>query len=172
MTITDIEMYEMLREKMDHKEAKTLVEYIESRVDHRFEHAREVFPGKDDIFRLELKIAETHIKIAESKDSTSKKIAESKDETNKIIAEGREETNKKIAEGREETNKKFAEVNLKIAELKEETNKKFAEVNLKIAETHIKIAESKNDLIKWLFGLILGSTVAIIGVMLTVFKMI
>lgn len=136
-------MYEVLREKMDEREAKTLVQYIESRVEHKFDHAREVFPDKQDIHRLELK-----------------------------IAEAKEETNRKIAEGREETNKKFAEVNLKIAEGREETNKKFAEVNLKIAECNTRIAESKNDLIKWLFGLILGSTVAIISVMLTIFKMI
>lgn len=129
MYISEIEMYEVLREKMDEKEAKTLVQYIESRVEHKFEHAKEVFPNKEDIYRLELK-----------------------------IAQGREETNLRIAELKEETSKK-------IAELKEETSKK-------IVETHTRIAESKNDLLKWLFGLIIGSTTAIIGVMLSVFKML
>ena len=114
MYISEIEMYEMLREKMDEREAKTLIQYIETRVEHKFEYAKEIFPTKEDFYRLELK-----------------------------VAQGRDEANLKIAE-----------------------------VHTKIAETHIKIAESKNDLIKWLFGLILGSTVAIIGVMLSVFKML
>lgn len=125
MIISEIEMYELLREKMDQREAKTLVEYIESRVEHKFEHAKSVFPEKEDFYRMELK-----------------------------IAEGREETTKKIAE------------------LKEETTKKMAEIHLKIVECNTKIAESKNDLIKWLFGLIIGSTTAIIGVMLSIFKVI
>ncbi|TAG55390.1 MAG: hypothetical protein EAZ27_07110 [Cytophagales bacterium] len=155
---------------MDEREAKNLVQYIESRVKHKFEHAREVFPGKEDIYRLELKIAESkdstskiiariELKIAESREATSKQIAKSRDSTSKIIA-GIE---LKIAESRDSTNKL-------IIESREETNKKFAEVNLNIAEYHTKIAESKNDLIKWLFTLILGSTIAAIGVTISILK--
>ncbi|MDX2189513.1 MAG: hypothetical protein SFY32_06600 [Bacteroidota bacterium] len=95
MNISEFEMYELLREKMDEKQARMLVEFIEFRVEKKFEEARDVFATKDDIHRLELKIA----------------------------------------------------------------------------EIHLKIAESKNDFIKWHFGMIIGSTLAVIGTILTVMQM-
>lgn len=106
MLISELDIYEALREKMDEKQARALVQYIETRVEQKFEQAQKIFSTKEDIHRLELRLSE----------------------------------------------------------MKLETEQKFAIVNQ-------KIAESKNDLIKWLFGMIMGSTVAIIGTILTVMKM-
>lgn len=54
-------------------------------------------------------------------------------------------------------------------------NENIAKINenlhTSIHKNELKIAESKTDLLKWLFGLILGSTVAIISTILAVMKM-
>lgn len=99
MLISEIEIYEVLREKMDEREAKALVMYIENRVENKFEQAQSIFATKEDITKLELKIS---LQIAELKAETLKLIADSRAETSKQIAEYKAETSKQIAESKAE----------------------------------------------------------------------
>lgn len=52
MHIAEIELYEILKEKIGDKEAKILVEYIEAKVEKRFEDKKEILATKLDIEEL------------------------------------------------------------------------------------------------------------------------
>ncbi|MDX2188273.1 MAG: hypothetical protein SFY32_00290 [Bacteroidota bacterium] len=54
MNISEIELYEILKTNMGDKEAKNLVEYIESKVEKKFVEAQNIFSTKSDISSLKL----------------------------------------------------------------------------------------------------------------------
>ncbi len=56
MQVAEIELYEILKEKVGEKEARTLVEYIEAKVEKKFEEKKDILATKQDIANLEIKI--------------------------------------------------------------------------------------------------------------------
>lgn len=46
MQVAEIELYEILKEKIGDKEAKTLVEYIETKVEKKFEEKKDLLAAK------------------------------------------------------------------------------------------------------------------------------
>lgn len=52
MYVAEIELYEILKEKIGEKEAKTLVEYIETRVEKKLEEKKDILATKIDIEEL------------------------------------------------------------------------------------------------------------------------
>ncbi|MBL7137841.1 MAG: hypothetical protein ISS17_03595 [Bacteroidales bacterium] len=60
MTVTTIDLYNILKSKIGENEAKTLVEFVELRVEKQIEEQMEEIAGKKDLFQvkseLELKI--------------------------------------------------------------------------------------------------------------------
>jgi len=56
MHVAEIELYEILKGKIGEKEARTLVEYIETKVDRELEERKDFLATKQDIARLELKM--------------------------------------------------------------------------------------------------------------------
>lgn len=150
MYISDFKLVDILRAKMGEQEARTLVEYIAVRIEDNYVEAQKVFATKEDLLKLELKIAECIHKNAR--------------ETQKLISDSRAETASIFAESKAETAKMFADSNIEI-------QKQFLEVQKQFTEVQKSIAESKSELLKWLIGFILGSTVAVIGTILSVMKM-
>lgn len=67
MHVAEIELYEILKSKIGKKEAKTLVEYIETKVDKNFDEKKDFLATKQDISSLEMstkqEIANLEIKI-------------------------------------------------------------------------------------------------------------
>ncbi|MFZ3121926.1 MAG: hypothetical protein WA104_00955 [Thermodesulfovibrionales bacterium] len=67
MHVAEIELYEILKEKIGDKEAKTLVEYIETKVEKKFEEKKDLLATKQDIMNLEIatkqEIANLEIKM-------------------------------------------------------------------------------------------------------------
>ncbi|MDX2196062.1 MAG: hypothetical protein NW207_06565 [Cytophagales bacterium] len=175
MLLTDLEVYEALREKMDEKQARSLIHYIEIKVEGKFEQAQTVFSTKEDIHRVELQIAQmkndTELKIAEMKNDTERIIAGMKVDLEHKLADMKVDLEHKLADMKVDLEHKIADMKIDLERKFAETHQKIAETHQKIAETHQKIAESKNELIKWLFALIFGSTIGIIGTILTVMKM-
>ncbi|MBI5026153.1 MAG: hypothetical protein HZC12_05370 [Nitrospirae bacterium] len=49
MQVAEIELYEILKSKIGEKEAKTLVEYIEAKVEKKFEEKKDILATKIDI---------------------------------------------------------------------------------------------------------------------------
>jgi hypothetical protein len=85
MRISELELYEALRSKMDEKEARSIVEYIGSKVEMKFEQAQTIFATKEDLLKLELKIVQL---IADTKAETMSLFAD----THKLIAEAKADT--------------------------------------------------------------------------------
>jgi hypothetical protein len=52
MYVAEIELYEILKSKLGDKEAKTLVEYIEAKVEKKFEDKKDILATKLDIEEL------------------------------------------------------------------------------------------------------------------------
>jgi hypothetical protein len=52
MQVAEIELYEILKTKVGEKEAKTLVEYIETNVEKKFEEKRDILATKEDLANL------------------------------------------------------------------------------------------------------------------------
>lgn len=52
MYVAEIELYEILKSKLGEKEAKILVEYIEAKVEKKFEEKKDILAAKIDIEEL------------------------------------------------------------------------------------------------------------------------
>ncbi|MBI3754107.1 MAG: DUF1640 domain-containing protein [Deltaproteobacteria bacterium] len=59
MHVAEIELYEILKTKIGEKEARTLVEYIEAKVEKKFEEKKDTLATKQDIANLEIRIEKT-----------------------------------------------------------------------------------------------------------------
>jgi len=56
MTVTTIDLYNILRSKIGESEAKTLVEFVEQKVQNQLKEDMNSFATKEDVHLLELKI--------------------------------------------------------------------------------------------------------------------
>ena len=56
LLITDIELYELLKAKLGEKEAKSLVEYVETRIDRKLDDKKDVLATKIDLANLKADI--------------------------------------------------------------------------------------------------------------------
>ena len=52
MRVAEIELYEILKPKIGEKEARTLVEYISTKVDRKLEEKKDVLANKEDVANL------------------------------------------------------------------------------------------------------------------------
>lgn len=56
MQIAEIELYEILKERLGEKEAKALVEYIEAKVEKKFEEKKDILASKEDLANLKTEL--------------------------------------------------------------------------------------------------------------------
>ena len=63
MAIKITELYDILSQKIGQAEAKALVEFIETKVDTTLEQKTSTLANKEDIAKLETKIAQTETKL-------------------------------------------------------------------------------------------------------------
>jgi len=56
MHVAEIELYEILKEKIGDKEAKTLVEYIETKVDKKLAEKQDILATKADLANMKADI--------------------------------------------------------------------------------------------------------------------
>jgi hypothetical protein len=139
MYISDFKLVDILRDKMGEQEARTLVEYIEERIEDKYLEARAVFATKEDLLKLEMKILDN--------------IHKANFETQKLITDSQ------------------AQIQKQLTDSKADTQKQFGEMQKQLTEVHRQIAESKSDMLKWMFGMILMATIGIIGTIITIMKM-
>ncbi|WP_353686706.1 hypothetical protein [Thermodesulfovibrio sp. 3462-1] len=93
MPVTEIEIYDALRNKIGEESAKTLLEFIDLRVEKEFERKKDLLATKQDI--VELRSA-TKQDIAELRNATKQDIAELRAEVKQDIAELKAELEVKI----------------------------------------------------------------------------
>ena len=63
MTITTLDLYNILRSKIGEGEAKALVEFVEHKVAETFESKKDELATKHDVYKLEVKIEKTKAEI-------------------------------------------------------------------------------------------------------------
>ena len=63
VVVSEIELYNLLREKIGEPQAKALTEYVEAKVDKTFESQRNTIASKADIALLETKVVETKAEL-------------------------------------------------------------------------------------------------------------
>ncbi len=63
MMVSDIQLYEILASKLGREEAKVLVEFVESKAEKKVDEKTTIFSTKEDIAKLETKIAESKVEI-------------------------------------------------------------------------------------------------------------
>ena len=143
MHISDLEMYDLLKERMSEKEAREFVAYIETKVEGTFIDAKNIFSTKEDLLKLELKIVQ--------------QISE----TNKSIEIMRGELIGKTEQMRGDLTGK---IEIMRGELTER-------IEVMRGELTQKIEQSKSDTLKWTFVYILTATIGIIGTILSVMRM-
>lgn len=56
LPVTEIELYEILKTKLGDKEAKSLVEYVESRVEKKLAEKKDILATKEDLANLKADI--------------------------------------------------------------------------------------------------------------------
>ncbi|WP_395052779.1 hypothetical protein [Flavobacterium sp.] len=61
--ISSIDMYNILKVKLGESEAKALTEYVENRVEKTFEKEIDKIASKEDLLKLEVKLADTKAEI-------------------------------------------------------------------------------------------------------------
>ncbi len=71
ITTTDIQLYEILKQKLGNKEAEALVNFVDARIKESNDQNLKTITTKEDLKNLELKLTqqidETKLKIAETK---------------------------------------------------------------------------------------------------------
>jgi hypothetical protein len=63
MTISDIQLYEILASKLGKEEAKVLVEFVESKTEKKLDEKVSLFATKEDIANLKTEIANAKVDI-------------------------------------------------------------------------------------------------------------
>jgi hypothetical protein len=61
MIVSEIKLYELLKAKLGEKEAEAFVHILEKKVDDKFDDAKQTIAKKEDMARLDIKIAETKV---------------------------------------------------------------------------------------------------------------
>jgi hypothetical protein len=63
MTVSDIQLYEILASKLGKEEAKVLVEFVESKTEKKLDEKVSTFATKEDIANLKSEIANAKVDI-------------------------------------------------------------------------------------------------------------
>ncbi len=63
MIVSEIKLYELLKAKLGEKEAEAFVHILGQKVDDKFEDANKTLATKEDVARLDIKIAETKVDL-------------------------------------------------------------------------------------------------------------
>lgn len=57
MQVSEIQLFQILKEKIGEQEAKTLTEYVETKIEKQFDLKKDVLATKQDIGELKLQMA-------------------------------------------------------------------------------------------------------------------
>jgi hypothetical protein len=107
MPVTEIEIYEALKEQIGDKPARILLEYIETKTEKEFEKKKDILATKQDIAQLEVKIEQSRI-------ATKQDIELLRTATKQDIAELRADLEVKIEQSRSATKQDIAQLEVKI----------------------------------------------------------
>ncbi|MGI4021011.1 MAG: hypothetical protein ACRYFA_05855 [Janthinobacterium lividum] len=67
MEVSEIQLFQILREKVGDEQAKALTEYVETKIERQFELKKDVLATKQDINNLKLEMGELRTEMANHK---------------------------------------------------------------------------------------------------------
>ncbi len=67
MAVSDIQLFQILKEKVGEQEAKTITEYIETKIEKHFELKKDILATKQDINALRIEMGELKTEMANHK---------------------------------------------------------------------------------------------------------
>ncbi|WP_299287012.1 hypothetical protein [uncultured Mucilaginibacter sp.] len=67
MEVSEIQLFQILREKVGDEQAKTLAEYVENKIEKQFDLKKDVLATKQDINNLKLEMGELRTEMANHK---------------------------------------------------------------------------------------------------------
>jgi len=156
MQVAELELYDILKSKLGDKEARTLVEYIEARVERKFEEKKDLLATKDDISRLKDELKDD---ISRLKDELKGDISSLKNELKGDISSLKNELKGDISSLRDEFKKDLLATKDDISSLKVE-----------IAQVRTEIQHSRADIIKWMFLFWVGQVATLIAILQIFFR--
>ena len=138
LTISEIQLFQLLKHKMGDKEAEALVNYVDEKITEKNEIAYQSLVTKEDLAKTEeklgLKIAATKEDLVKSEGGLSSMIASTKEDIVKLDS--------------------------KLSSMISTTKEDLAKTEGRL-ET--KIVEIKSDIIRWVFSIFVITMLAIIG---------
>ncbi len=153
MPVGEIELYEALKEKVGEKEAKTLLEFIESQIEKRIEDKKEVLATKGDIKNSEIatrgEIKSLEVRMKEEIKSLEVRVME---EIKSLELRMKEEI-------------KSLEVRMK-----EEIKSLEVRVMDEIKNLEVRVEKTKSDIIKWMFLFWIGQLASLIAILEIFFR--
>ena len=63
MIVSEIKLYELLKAKIGEKEAEAFVQILETKVDNKFEDAKDTLATKDDLSKLEIRMSKMEARL-------------------------------------------------------------------------------------------------------------
>jgi predicted nucleic acid-binding Zn-ribbon protein len=135
----EIELYEILKPKVGEKEAKALVEYIETKVDRKLEDKKDILATKEDLANVKAELTKDILAIKEDLANVKKDIL--------AIKEDLANVKKDILATKED----LANVRVELTNVK--------------AELMVKIEKTNSNIIKWMFIFWAGQIGALIAIL-------
>jgi DNA primase catalytic subunit len=145
LTISEIQLFQLLKHKIGDKEAEALVNYVDEKITEKNEIFFQSLVTKEDL-------SSTKEDLIKSEGRLSSMIAS----TNEDIIKSESRLSSMIASTNEDIIKSESRLSSMIASTKEDLVKTESRLETKIAET-------KSDIIRWVFSIFIVTILAIIG---------
>ena len=161
MNVSEIQLYNILKEKMGEPEAQTLVEFVDSKSASYFENKKETLVSKGELHQTEANLKED---IANTR-------SELKEEITNVRLELKEDINKvelKLSKVETSLKEDINKVELKLSKveigLKGDINNLGKELRQEISKLSVDTMSFKAEIIKWMFIFWVGQTATIIAI--------
>jgi gas vesicle protein len=167
MQVAELELYDILKSKLGDKEARTLVEYIEARVERKFEEKKDLLATKDDISRLKDELKDD---ISRLKDELKGDISSLKNELKGDISSLKNELKGDISSLKNELKGDISSLRDEFKKDLLATKDDISSLKVEIAQVRTEIQHSRADIIKWMFLFWVGQVATLIAILQIFFR--
>ncbi|MEM8938212.1 MAG: hypothetical protein AAGC64_02570 [Bacteroidota bacterium] len=160
MSISEIKLFNILKEKIGPDQAQSLVEYVEAKIESEFQDKQYVLATKVDLLEMRDEISSS---LDQKLEGVYKKLEEVEKKLEEVEKKFEEVEKKfegveKMFEGVE---KKFEGIHTRF----EEVYKKFELQNDKINDLKVQLKSDKADILRWMFIFWVGQIGAILAIL-------
>ena len=134
MSVNELKLYKILREKMGEEEAQSLVEYVEAKIEAEFNDKQYVLATKQDLLVLK---EELSARMDRQKEELMARMNHQKDELVERMERQKDELVERMERQKEE--------------LVERMDRKFESIEQRFNQLNVQVKSDKSDMIKWMF---------------------